>query len=69
MHQNLDAHWCRLTTKWGDGPRIKRKEQLQVSPAFQLRTKWNMEAHFPDLEGCDGGRYQPQRSSGMLART
>ncbi|KAF8067322.1 hypothetical protein HT031_002370 [Scenedesmus sp. PABB004] len=45
----------RLTTKWGDGPRLKRKERAQVSDAFQLRAKWNMEAHFPDLEGHLGG--------------
>jgi hypothetical protein len=25
--------------------------QVQVSDAFQLRAKWNMQAHFPDLEG------------------
>jgi hypothetical protein len=25
--------------------------QAQVSDAFQLRAKWNMQAHFPDLEG------------------
>lgn len=41
----------RLTTKWGDGPRLKRKEQAQVSEAFSVRAKWNLEAHFPDLEG------------------
>lgn len=94
----------RLTTKWGDGPRLKRKErvsvqldgaashrhlgvvcsallfsarqchhmhssawsktmhaaalllhhvllQVQVSEAFNVRAKWNLEAHFPDLEG------------------
>ncbi|WIA33159.1 hypothetical protein OEZ86_006307 [Tetradesmus obliquus] len=45
----------RLTTKWGDGPRLKRKERAQVSDAFQLRAKWNMQAHFPDLEGHLGG--------------
>jgi hypothetical protein len=28
-----------------------RRMQVQVSDAFQLRAKWNMQAHFPDLEG------------------
>eukprot|EP00882_Tetradesmus_deserticola_P005160 GHRQ01005435.1.p1 GENE.GHRQ01005435.1~~GHRQ01005435.1.p1 ORF type:complete len:211 (+),score=89.28 GHRQ01005435.1:235-867(+) len=45
----------KLTTKWGDGPRLKRKEQVHVSEAFQLRAKWNMQAHLPDLEGHLGG--------------
>lgn len=25
--------------------------QVQVSEAFNVRAKWNLEAHFPDLEG------------------
>lgn len=49
--QRLPSLDYRLTTKWGDGPRLKRKERVQVSEAFNLRAKWNLEAHFPDLEG------------------
>jgi hypothetical protein len=30
---------------------VLRALQVQVSEAFNLRAKWNLEAHFPDLEG------------------
>lgn len=45
----------RLTTKWSDGPRIKRKERFQVSDRCELRCKWNLDARFPDMEGHVGG--------------
>ncbi|KIY94322.1 hypothetical protein MNEG_13640 [Monoraphidium neglectum] len=45
----------RLTTKWSDGPRIKRKERFQVSDRCHVRCKWNLEAHLPDMEGHVGG--------------
>ncbi|KAI8471417.1 MAG: hypothetical protein J3K34DRAFT_417057 [Monoraphidium minutum] len=45
----------RLTTKWSDGPRIKRKERFQVSDRCSLRCKWNLDAHLPDMEGHVGG--------------
>jgi len=45
----------RLTTKWGDGPRLKRKEKVQVSDSCELRCKWNLEAQLPDMEGHIGG--------------
>ncbi|GBF99398.1 hypothetical protein Rsub_12331 [Raphidocelis subcapitata] len=45
----------RLTTKWSDGPRIKRKERFQVSDRCNLSCKWNLDAHLPDMEGHLGG--------------
>eukprot|EP00878_Enallax_costatus_P009408 GHUV01009831.1.p1 GENE.GHUV01009831.1~~GHUV01009831.1.p1 ORF type:complete len:172 (+),score=23.75 GHUV01009831.1:306-821(+) len=41
----------KLTTKWGDGPQLKRKECVRVSDSFHIRAKWNLQAHFPDMEG------------------
>jgi len=41
----------RLTTKWSDGPRFKRKEVVHLSDGLQLRARWNLDACLPDVEG------------------
>jgi hypothetical protein len=41
----------RISTKWSEGGKIKRKERYQLSDNMQLRCKWNMDLHLPDLEG------------------
>jgi hypothetical protein len=45
----------RLTTKWSDGARIRRKERFVVSDRCAVRAKWNLDAHLPDMEGHVGG--------------
>lgn len=52
---NLAHNVCRITTKWSEGPRIKRKEMFKLSDALQVRCRWNLECHFPDVEGHFGG--------------
>jgi len=41
----------RVTTKWSDGARFKRKERYSVGDSVLLRAKWNMDLHLPDMEG------------------
>ncbi|KAF5830162.1 hypothetical protein DUNSADRAFT_14939 [Dunaliella salina] len=41
----------RVTTKWSDGGRLKRKERYRVAGSMLLRCKWNMDLHLPDMEG------------------
>lgn len=42
----------RITTKWSDGARIKRKERVELVPDRLLASaKWNMDFALPDIEG------------------
>jgi hypothetical protein len=42
----------RITTKWSEGARIKRKEGVEIVPNLLLASvKWNMDFALPDIEG------------------
>ena len=42
----------RITTKWSEGARIKRKERVDLVPNLLLASvKWNMDFQLPDIEG------------------
>mmetsp|Transcript_14552 Transcript_14552/g.42538 ORF Transcript_14552/g.42538 Transcript_14552/m.42538 type:complete len:270 (-) Transcript_14552:423-1232(-) len=42
----------RVTTKWSDGPRMKRKERFDFfDQGLNLRCKWNLEFNLPDMQG------------------
>ncbi|KAG2422945.1 hypothetical protein HYH02_015381 [Chlamydomonas schloesseri] len=45
----------RLSTKWNEGLRIKRKEYYQPHNNLLLRAKWNLDMQLPDVEGHLGG--------------
>ncbi|GFR41325.1 hypothetical protein Agub_g2009 [Astrephomene gubernaculifera] len=45
----------RLSTKWNDGLRFKRKEYYQPTNHLLLRAKWNLDMQLPDVEGHLGG--------------
>lgn len=47
----VGVHACFCFTFGRDVAAAVACPQVQVSDAFLLRAKWNMEAHFPDLEG------------------
>eukprot|EP00195_Chlamydomonas_chlamydogama_P009442 CAMPEP_0202891212 /NCGR_PEP_ID=MMETSP1392-20130828/1327_1 /ASSEMBLY_ACC=CAM_ASM_000868 /TAXON_ID=225041 /ORGANISM="Chlamydomonas chlamydogama, Strain SAG 11-48b" /LENGTH=332 /DNA_ID=CAMNT_0049574897 /DNA_START=72 /DNA_END=1070 /DNA_ORIENTATION=+ len=41
----------RISTKWGDTQRLKRKEVYDVGDNLRLRCNWNMFLDLPDVEG------------------
>ncbi|GLC45727.1 hypothetical protein PLESTB_000505200 [Pleodorina starrii] len=45
----------RLSTKWNEGLRFKRKEYYQPVDALLLRARWNLDMQLPDVEGHLGG--------------
>ncbi|KXZ56482.1 hypothetical protein GPECTOR_1g431 [Gonium pectorale] len=45
----------RLSTKWNEGLRFKRKEYYQPTKHLLLRAKWNLDMQLPDVEGHLGG--------------
>lgn len=57
----------RLTTKWSDGARVRRKERFSVSPRCALACKWNLDAHFPDMEGCAAPPLPPPLTIRLLS--
>jgi len=44
----------RISTKWNDGPRVGRKERIRIGHNLGINCKWNLVAHFPDMEGHIG---------------
>lgn len=49
----------KITTKWSDGQRIKRKEVLPLSDRTKIRCKWNLDVTLPDMEGHLGHDDEP----------
>ncbi|KAG2498012.1 hypothetical protein HYH03_004270 [Edaphochlamys debaryana] len=45
----------RISTKWNDGLRMKRKEYYQPTDKLLLRAKWSLDMELPDVEGHLGG--------------
>ncbi|GAX77466.1 hypothetical protein CEUSTIGMA_g4910.t1 [Chlamydomonas eustigma] len=44
----------RVSTKWNDGPRVGKKERIRIGNNIGINCKWNLVAHFPDMEGHIG---------------